>query len=771
MSEYVAQALELLSRDERFAPAITHIEIIPAQKPVFGELEIEEGSGIKKYLGVKNICLYQHQCRAIELLRKGENIIITTPTASGKTLAFNIPIFELLEKEPHATALYLYPAKALANDQLKFVTEFERISGIVVDPDIYDGDTPASRRSTIREKSRIIMSNPFELHLILPWHIKWRRFLSNLRFVVIDEAHRYRGVFGSNFAYLMRRFKRLCHHYGSSPQFILSSATVANPIEFSQKLVGEKFTLVSDDKSPKGRKFFILYNPHHNFDKGSSTFEATKKLLLHFVKNGVQTLCFTASRRMAELLATSTKKELEKINSTLADRIFAYRAGYLPEERRKLENSLKNGHIMGITSTNALELGIDIGSLDCVIISGFPGTLISIHQQAGRSGRLLEDSIVVLVAFPDPLDQYLVKHPERLFKQSVENATVDLTNPFIASGHILCAAAEMPINQTVDNRYFGEDLKSMLEDLAQAGLVQDTTRGWVYSARSRPHDTVTLENITSSIFAVLCDGELLETMDRAQAFRDGYQGAVIHHQGETYVVQEIDTKDCWIKVKKEAVDYFTQPVMVSDVRIVEELDRRFLRDFVIYFGTVSVTEQYVKYKKKRFDQVIGVEQIELPPINYRTKSLWWTISEKIENKVRDRGFDFQGSIHSLEHSLINILPFFVMCDMRDLGGLSTPNHPDTNQPAIFIYEGFEGGIGLSEKGYEIFDEAVKMAYDLITTCNCSDGCPSCIMSPKCGNDNWPLDKKGAIILLEELLRSLRPQSYDEPGQKYSPCKK
>ncbi len=755
MPEVVGSALKLLKEDPRFNPCISHIETIPRREPVFGKLAKELPPNIKKYLAQKKIVLYEHQCEAIELLRGGKNIIITTPTASGKTLAFNIPVFEALENDKQGTALYLYPTKALSNDQLKVVREFERLSGIEVDSDIYDGDTPQGKRPKIRENSRIIMSNPFELHLILPWHTKWKKFLSNLKYVIIDEAHRYRGVFGSNFAFLVRRLRRLCSHYKSFPQFVLSSATLANPIEFSQKLIGEKFSLISEDKSPKGKKCFILFNPFYKGEQGSSTHEETKNLFLFFVKSGLQTICFTISRRMAELIASWTKRELEKSNSILVDKIASYRAGYLPEERRDIEIALKNGVIRGITSTNALELGIDIGSLDCVIISGFPGTLISTWQQAGRSGRGVSESVAVLVAFQNPLDQYLMKHPEMFFDKDkpIEHAIIDLENPYIISGHLLCASAEQPVLTSEDRIYFNDDPENILRDLAGEGLVQNTARGWVYSGRGRPHEAVSLENISASVFNVVCEGELLETMDRGQTFREGHKGAVILHQGETYIVQDLDLKNNLVKAKKEDVDYFTQPVMVSNVRVIEEFDRRKIGDFTLYLGEVDATEQYIKYKIKKFDRIIGMGDIDLPPLKLKTTGFWWTIPARVENKIEQMGLDFVGSIHGVEHALINLLPFRVMCDAWDLGGVSTDQHPDTGKATIFVYESIEGGIGLCEKGFEIFGETVKMTLDLVQSCSCQDGCPACIISPRCGNENRPLDKKGTVILLQELLKS------------------
>ncbi len=386
----------------------------------------------------------------------GKSVIITTPTASGKTLAFNLPVFECLEKDPDTRALYLYPTKALSNDQLETLEQMAQFTGIPARPAIYDGDTPQSKRPAIRENSRIIISNPHELHQVLSWHAKWRPFFTNLKFIVIDEAHRYRGVFGSHIALLLRRLMRLCHFYGSEPQFILSTATLANPLEFAEKLTGVKFELVDEDGSPHGMKHFVLYNPFFDGIGERSTYQETKDLLVSCVKDQLQTLCFTGSRKMAELVTLWAREDARRSSARLAESISAYRAGYLPEERRVIEHQLKEGSMKGVVSTNALELGIDIGSLDAVIIAGYPGTMMSTRQQAGRAGRKGGESLAVLVAMANPLDQYFMHHPHHFFSRSHEHAIIDTENPYIVSGHLLCAAAELPLRDDTDRKYFGE---------------------------------------------------------------------------------------------------------------------------------------------------------------------------------------------------------------------------------------------------------------------------------------------------------------------------
>jgi len=754
MTDFVGRVIDLLSQDPQFKRHIAHVQVLPARDAVYGDIGKALPEPIMNYLTAKKIRLYHHQCAAIEAIRDEKNVVITTPTASGKTLAFNLPVFEALYLDQGATALYLYPTKALSNDQLKVLKEVEDGTHIKVNPNVYDGDTPQSKRPRIRESSRMVISNPYELHQVLPWHYKWRKFLSRLKFIVIDEAHHYRGVFGSNFSLVIRRLLRICQSYEAKPQFILATATLANPVEFSEKLVGRKFTLISEDGSPKGKKYFMMYNPFEDVIEGLSTHQETKDLFLFFVKNGLVTLCFTVSRRMAELVASWTKAELKKTGSALGEMVASYRAGYLPEERRQIENALKEGKLCGITSTNALELGIDIGSLDCVIISGYPGTIISTWQQAGRAGRGTDESAAVLVAFENPLDQYLMRHPDRFFGQSHEYAIIDLNNPYIVSGHLLCAAAEKPVSISVDRQYFGAETSELLDELGKQSLVKNTPAGWVYSGKGRPHDAVSLENITSDTFKVVCEGLLLETMDREHAFREGHTGAVMLHQGESYLVEDFDHAHRLIRVRKQEVDYFTQPVLVSDVKIIGEFDRRKFGDFLLSLGEVDVSEQYVKYKIKKFDRVIGVENLDLPPLKFRTAGMWLSIPQSLEAVLESQGMDFEGSLHGAEHALIDLMPFTVMCDAWDLGGLSVRYHPDTGRPTIIVHESVEGGIGLCEKGYELFDQIVKMTLELVSDCRCDAGCPSCIISPRCGNENRPLDKKGAIILLQELMKAV-----------------
>jgi DEAD/DEAH box helicase domain-containing protein len=719
------------------------------------------------YLDQNNIRLYTHQCDVINHIRSGKNAIITTPTASGKTLAFNLPVFERIHTDPDARALYLYPTKALSNDQFATLSQVAQFTGIPAKPAIYDGDTHQSKRAAIREHSRIIVSNPHELHQVLSWHAKWSPFFSNLRFVVIDEAHRYRGVFGSNIALLIRRLIRLAQHYGADPQFILSTATLANPKEFATRLTGKPFEIVSDDGSPHGRKHFVLYNPFYDRIGERSTHQETKDLLVSCVKGDLQTLCFTGSRKMTELVTVWAREDARRTSTRLAESISAYRAGYLPEERRGIERQLKDGLLKGIVSTNALELGIDIGSLDAVIISGYPGTMMSIWQQAGRAGRKGGDSLAVLVAQANPLDQYFMHHPDQFFSRSDEHAIVDTENPYIVSGQLLCAAAELPIREEADSEFFGDSISLLLADLASSNLVRNTSRGWVYTGRGRAADAVRLDGISAESYRIMCHGRLLETMDRGQAYREAYKGAIMLHQGETYLVNEMDLETHTIRVTETDVDYYTQPLKDVNLSVIGTFETQDINGVKCAFGDVEVTEQYTGYKLKRGDTMIGVESFSLPPLTFRTKAFWFVVPDPVEQAVISAGLDVAGGLHGAEHALIALMPLHVMCDRWDIGGLSSPVFGEDGEPMIFVYDAYEGGIGLAEKAYEHLGALFTNAYELVRDCLCEKGCPSCIYSPKCGNDNAPLDKDATVQILKLLtVQSKEPESLgcpDDPG--------
>jgi DEAD/DEAH box helicase domain-containing protein len=760
----VDSLLAAMELHPRHAARIAHIRIFPEETGMFRDPVPLPPAPLRDYLGRNGIRLYSHQAEALETFRRGEHLILTTSTASGKTLGFLLPVFERLALDPAATALFLYPTKALANDQLKVISQLCNETGISANPAMYDGDTARDRRPRIREVSRVVLSNPHELHHILPWHHQWQRFLSGLSCVVIDESHRYRGVFGSQMAFLVRRLRRVCVRYGSDPRFILSSATLANPAEFAGRLCGVPFHTVSADGAPRGSRRFVLYNPFPDGCTEGSFHRDAAAVLVECVRQGVQTLAFTGSRKMTELVALWAREGVVRERIASADEIAAYRAGYLPEERREIEDRLKSGSLAAVVSTNALELGIDIGSLDGVILTGYPGTMMATWQQAGRAGRTGSDAVAFLIAGPNPLDQYFMRHPGLFFGTPHEHAIVDLGNPYILSGQLLCAAAELPLTDT-DSAFFGPGFRDVANALQREHLVADTPRGLVYSGSRRPHELVGLSGISRDSFRVVSRGRTIETLDRGQAFREAHPGAVLLHQGEQYIVDSLDLSQGIARVNPSDVDYHTRPLKSVEIAIRQVRNSRDFGGFSLSLGDVEVTEQFSAYKIIRNDTILGVEPLELPPLQFPTKAVWVTPPCNLEAGIRAAGQDPDGGLHGAEHALIAMMPFHVLCDRWDLGGLSVPSHPATGGPAIFIYDCHEGGIGLAEKAYGIFGDLVRHAFTLVSGCSCDDGCPACIFSPKCGNDNQPLDKKGAVHILEALCRAYGRTRSPEPGKK------
>jgi len=749
--------IDMFKNDVRYRDNIAHVETIPAKKASFKKVE-NLNEKIIEYLDSRGVKLYTHQAETYEAIKNDENVIITTPTASGKTLAFNLPIMETMIEDMEATALYIYPAKALSNDQLHVLENLERELEIDIKPRTYDGDTPRADKKGIREKSRIVLTNPYQLHLILSWHHQWSRFYKNLKYIVIDESHYYKGVFGSNVAFLIKRLKRIANFYGSNPQFILSSATLANPLELANRLTGEEFSLVDEDASPSGEKDFILYNPFKNYRRNKvnmqnapSVHMETENIFIYMMLKGIQTLCFTVSRKTTELIAMWAKKDMTQIKGKLAHRIAAYRAGYQAQERREIEDGLKSGKYLGVTCTNALELGINIGSLDAVIISGYPGTMISTWQQSGRAGRSNQKSLAILIAFENQLDQYFMNNPKFFFDKPHENAIIDLTNPILQEAHILCAAKELPIKKGEVNKYFGIDEK-ILDDLVSKKDLHKNFRGdYMYPYDDNPAMDHSLDQISGQEFKVMNNGRLLETMERSQVYREAHEGAILINKGDTYVVNGVNLKNGFVNVSQKTVDYHTMVLNKTDINIERKISKTRYGGLTIHFGELTVREDYFKYKKMQFSKAIGTYPLDLPPLKFTTKGLWFTIPKQVKDTLEDMFPNeeevFAGGLHGAEHALIGLFPLHTMCDRFDIGGLSTNYHEDTQEATIFIYDGYAGGIGICEKAVDVFVDLLDSTIDLLENCNCKSGCPSCIYSPKCGNDNKPLHKNATKYIL------------------------
>lgn len=741
-------ALGSLRDDPRLRDGWVHAEEVPPRDPTYGTVEPPFPRQIREFIDSRGIRLYTHQCEAVQAFREGKNIVVTTPTASGKTLAFSLPVFERLIAQPGSTFLFLYPTKALTRDQHGALRALEEGFSTGTVSAVYDGDTPVSARARIRQEARIVLSNPYELHHVLSWHHQWSRFFSGLSAVVIDEAHRYRGVFGSHVALLIRRLRRVCRFHGADPQFVLSTATLANAGEFASKLCGVPFEEISRDGSPAGQRTIAFYNPCREWPQGRSMHRDSALILARCMEAGLQALCFSGSRRTAELVAAWTREfASESPRHALRDSVASYRAGYLPEERKAIEEGLKSGALRGVVSTNALELGIDVGTLDVVILSGFPGTMMAAWQQAGRAGRGGRDALAVFVASANPLDQYFMRHPSAFFGAPLEHAIIDLENPYILSGQVLCAAAELPLDCDAERGLFSLALPDIVASLAGQALLGKTRRGWIYAGSRRAADLVSLEGGSRETFAVLCGGHVLETLDRAQAYREAHKGAILLHQGEQYRVEELDLESRTARVTPVVVDYYTRPLKSTSIRVLDVRSARDLPGARLFFGDVEVTEHYTAYKMIERESVIGIEPLDLPPSRFETRALWLEIPPATCDEVSRCGGDLAGGLHGMEHALIAVMPFFVLCDRWDIGGLSVPCGGESGSPTVYVYDGYEGGIGLAEKGYEICGTLLQTAASLVAGCPCTDGCPSCILSPKCGSDNQPLDKRAAGDLL------------------------
>ncbi len=740
---------------------IVHIQHIPPREADCAELDEPLVAGLQDSLREHGISsLYTHQAEAVNNIRQGRNVMVATSSASGKSLCYNVAVLETLLNEPDSRALYLFPTKALAQDQLRVLRElFSPALFRAEEFATFDGDTPLAERAEIRRRARVILSNPDMLHVgILPNHRTWGRLLRSLRYVVIDEAHIYRGVFGSHVAGVMRRLRRLCELYGSNPRFICCSATIANPGEHAERLTGLPFTVVDNDGSPHGGKDFVFWEPPI-IDKAksvrrSANSEATN-LFTELVAQDIRTLTFARTRRLTELIYTYSRDRLLEANPLLASRIKAYRAGYLPRERRQIEKELFDGQLKGVVATVALELGIDIGDLDATVLTGYPGSIASTWQQAGRSGRGREGSISFLIGLDNPLDQYFMHHPESFFQKSVENALVNPDNHYILRAHLLCAAWELPLNSE-DEKFFGSLFAQERAELEKEGLLRERKQKWYLSPTiSYPAQAINIRSTSGVNYAVIdtSSGSLLETVEASVAFFQIHPGAIYLHQGESYLIKELDLAGHTAYAEPTDATYYTQTKEIEDLRITRLIRSRSCGSVKLYLGEVEVTNNVVGFKKKAqyTEEVIGEEPLDLPPIRFPTVALWFDLPSEAVARLDKAQLDFAGGLHAAEHASIAMLPLFTLCDRNDIGGVSTPLHPDTGKAQIFIYDAYPGGIGIAEKGFELVEELWRATLDAINDCPCDDGCPSCIQSPKCGNNNKPLDKKAAQILLEGLL--------------------
>ncbi|MFC1987866.1 DEAD/DEAH box helicase [Chloroflexota bacterium] len=757
--------LNYLIAQPAYDSQIVHIEHILPRDANYAGLDKPLEVSLQECLDEHGISsLYTHQTEAINNARQGRNVMVSTSSASGKSLCYNVAVLQALLTEPASCALYLFPTKALAQDQLRALREmFCPALFRAEEFATFDGDTPQAERAEIRKQARIILTNPDMLHVgILPNHPSWSKLLRSLRYVVIDEAHVYRGVFGSHVACVLRRLRRLCKLYGSNPRFILSSATIANPGEHAERLAGLPFTVVDNDGSPHGGKDFVFWNPPIidpvKNARRSANSEATV-LFTELVSQSIRTLTFARTRRLTELIYIYSRDKLAEVSPALAKRVKAYRAGYLPQDRRQIEQELFGGQLLGVVATVALELGIDIGDLDATVLTGYPGSIASTWQQAGRSGRGQEGSLSFLIGLDSPLDQYFMRHPEYFFQKSVENALVNPENPYILRAHLLCAAWELPLT-SADDSFFGTSFAQERAALEAEGRLRERRHRWYLSPSiAYPAQAINIRSTSGENFAVVdtSSGSLLETVEASVAFFQVHPGAIYLHQGESYLVTNLDLAGRTAYAVPTTTSYYTQTKEIEDLRIIRQIRSKSCGQVEIYLGEVVVTNTVVGFKKKAqfTEEVIGEEPLDLPPQRFPTIALWFDLPAEAVNRVVEEQLDFAGGLHAAEHAAIVILPLFALCDRNDIGGVSTPVHPDTGIAQIFIYDAYPGGIGIAEKGFDLVVELWQATLRAIIECPCQDGCPSCIQSPKCGNNNKPLDKKAAQILLEGLLKSIR----------------
>ncbi|WP_340560160.1 DEAD/DEAH box helicase [Streptomyces sp. GSL17-111] len=715
---------------------------------------------------------WEHQARTVERALLGESVVVATGTASGKSLAYTVPALSALvdgAKRPGgrgATALYLAPTKALAADQRRALAELAAPLGDAVRPAVYDGDTPPEEREWVRQYANYVLTNPDMLHRgILPGHARWSSFLRALRYVVVDECHTYRGVFGSHVAHVLRRLRRVAARYGAEPAFLLASATAAEPGRAASRLTGLPVTEITEDASPRGELVFALWEPPLTDLRGergapvrrTATAE-TAELLTDLTVGGVRTVAFVRSRRGAELISVLAKERLADVDRALPGRVAAYRGGYLPEERRSLERALHSGDLLGLAATTALELGMDVSGLDAVLLAGYPGTRASLWQQAGRAGRRGQGALAVLVARDDPLDTYLVHHPEAIFAQPVETTVLDPDNPYVLAPHLCAAAAELPLTDT-DLALFSPGAAALMPQLERRRLLRRRGAAWYWTSRGRAADLADIRGQGGRPVQVVESGtgRLLGTVDAAAAHTTVHEGAVHLHQGRSYVVRELDLEepDGSVALVEEASPPWTTMARDTTAITVLETDTEVPWGGArLCFGSVEVTNQVVSYLRRKLitGEVLGETRLDLPPRTLRTRAVWWTVTEDQLEAAGIAPEILGGALHAAEHASIGMLPLFATCDRWDIGGVSVPLHPDTLLPTVFVYDGHPGGAGFAERAFHTARAWLTATREAIASCECASGCPSCIQSPKCGNGNDPLDKRGALRLLTELLR-------------------
>ncbi len=741
---------ELVKRLERSAKARQRVTVktLPPQLAQFGTLDPPLPPDLQHSLKLAGITrLYAHQTKALEFARAGGHTGIFTPAASGKTLCYNLPVLETMLAHPKATALYLFPLKALAQDQLDTLSHLALgLPNLDLSAAIYDGDTPEGERSAIRKHPpSILLTNPDMLHYgILPNHPRWKNFFSRLQYIVVDEVHIYRGIFGSHMAHVLRRLRRLCEAYGAHPQFICLSATMGDPEAFLAQLTGLSFQVIRESGAPRGKRHLIFW------EAKASPYTEAVALASECLEHEYKTIVFAKSRKITELITHWLKQK----SPHLANRVSSYRAGYLPEERREIERRLFQNDLLGVITTSALELGIDIGGLDVCILVGYPGTAMSFWQRSGRAGRGAQDSLTILVGIDDALDQYFLHRPEELLAAPMETARLNPENEKILASHLVCAASEWPLTPA-DAAMYGTaftpavTLLVQQKKLSHLALGRDTN--WFTTVKF-PTRQMSLRS-SGTRFVIMDESErILGDIDRPRVFEECHPHAIYLHRGLQYEVASLDLELRLVRVRETEASYYTEPRTAHEMEIVAVKERRQLGEVGLAWGTVKVTEQVIGFARRKIpgQELLGELLLELPKFTFQTEAVWWTFSTPWLDRVLKEEDDLPGGLHAMEHTLIALLPLFTMSDRWDFGGLSITLHPQTQEATIFVYEAHEGGIGLTEYGFRYVKEWMEKTATLLKECPCEEGCPKCIQSPKCGNGNRPLDKTAALKLLKAL---------------------
>ncbi|MEO6502482.1 MAG: DEAD/DEAH box helicase [Jatrophihabitantaceae bacterium] len=743
---------------------LRHVEQVPARPLTSAAWPDWAAAELIAALAAMGIAApWPHQVEAAEHAWAGDSVVIATGTASGKSLAYQLPMLSAVLADPRSRALYLSPTKALAADQHRALTALG-LPGVRAAT--LDGDTPFEERDWIRQHANVVLSNPDLLHrTLLPQHQRYSSFLRRLRFVVIDECHHYRGLFGSHVSLVLRRLRRLCALYGSAPVFVLASATSATPGQSASRLIGLPVRTVDSDRSPRGPRTFALWEPplaiagsQNSVPIRRAAGSEAARLLADLVIAGARTLVFVRSRRSAELTALGAKNHLIEAGAAeLAERVAAYRGGYLAQERRALERALTSGELLGVASTNALELGVDITGLDAVVLAGYPGTLASLWQQAGRAGRRGQDALVVFVARDDPLDTYLVNNPAAIFARPVEASVTDPGNPHVLGPQLCCAAAELALTTADVELFGGPAAEPVLAALVEQGLLRRRPAGWFWTDRNRP--SANLRGAGQPVTVVeSASGSLLGTVDAGTAPATVHPAAVYLHQGNSFVVEELDLEHGAALVRAEDPPWTTCAQEITDIAILATEQSAMLDGASVQFGTVEVSHQVVSFQRRRFSgELLDETPLDMPLQRLVTKAVWYTLDE---TSVAEAGLDqpeLPGALHAAEHAAIGLLPLFASCDRWDIGGVSTAQHADTDRPTVFVYDGHPGGAGFAARGHAVLADWLAATRAAIAGCECPAGCPSCIQSPKCGNGNNPLDKAGALLVLDAVLSRVIPR--------------